>query len=384
MRYFDFAASTPISKQSLDVFNQLSVRCFGNASSLHDSGGEAKYILDHAREDLALQIGADARGIYFTSGGTESNLLSIISLAKARRHYGNHLIVTAGEHPSVDSAMEYLKTDGFCVTVIPFTETGVIDLGKLDQAIGDETILISVQHVNPEIGTIQPIKKIAERIERKNILLHCDCVQSLGKIDVRPIVRWIDAMTFSSHKVYGPKGVGAVYINPRHRLVPVFPGLIQESGFRGGTLNVPGIAAFVTAAADCIKEERADYLTLRRAFLGRLEGTAERFTIYEGASRESQLPQIIGLGVKQLEGQLVMLELNRRGFAVSTGSACQAGMQHAAKTMTAMGIAGQQAKEFIRISFGKGTTEESVIQLADELVKIASMYRVNPISSRQV
>ncbi|MEK3934554.1 IscS subfamily cysteine desulfurase [Sporosarcina sp. FSL W7-1349] len=373
MYYFDYAASTPLLPAASQVFCTLSERCFGNTSSLHDFGGEAQNVLAYARTELAQLIGVEDDGIYFTGGGTEGNLLALISLAMAHQHRGRHIITSAGEHPSVDSAMDYLKAQGFSVTTIPFDSSGTVDLDKLAQAIREDTILLSVQHINPEIGTIQPIEEIAGLIAGRGILFHSDCVQSFGKVDLRLLAKWVDAITVSSHKIYGPKGVGAVYIHPKHRYSPVFPGAVHEGGFRGGTVNVPGIAAFVTAAKIAVDEEIGNpaYLSMRQVFYDKIKDAQELFTLYEAAGQERQLSQIIGLGVHHVEGQLIMLELNRHGFAISTGSACQVGQQHASKTMVAMEIDPQTAKGFIRISFGRDTTVESVDLLAARLIEAA-------------
>ncbi len=374
MHYFDYAATTPLHPEAAHVYSKLAQACYGNTSSLHEVGTEAQNMLALCREELAAMLDVHAAGLYFTGGGTESNLLSIISLAKANRHIGNHIITTAGEHPSIDSALTYLQEDGFTVTTIPFTEEGIVDLQLFEKALTNETILVSIQHINPEIGTIQPLEKIAAIVKERSILLHSDCVQSFGKIDIKPIARLVDSLTISSHKVYGPKGVGVAYIHPRHRLVPVFPGLVHESGFRGGTINVPGIAAFITAASQSINREH-DYQTLRQVFLDKVMDYPHLFTIYQTNDTQQQLPQIIGLGVKNVEGQLIMLELNRLGFAISTGSACQVGQQHASKAMMALQIDPQRAKEFIRISFGSSTTMASVESLAEQLIQIALEVR---------
>ncbi|WP_318617424.1 IscS subfamily cysteine desulfurase [Sporosarcina sp. YIM B06819] len=370
MHYFDYAATTPLHPEAAHVYGKLAQACYGNTSSLHEVGTEAQNMLAFCREELAAMLGVPAAGLYFTGGGTESNLLSIISLAKANRHKGKHIVTTVGEHPSIDSALAYLQEEGFTITTIPFTEEGFVDLHLFEKALTSETILVSIQHINPEIGTIQPLEKIAAIVKERSILLHSDCVQSFGKIDVKPIARIVDSLTISSHKVYGPKGVGVAYIHPRHRLVPVFPGLVHESGFRGGTVNVPGIAAFITAASHVNNYEH-DYQTFRQAFLDKVMTYPELFTIYQTSNRAQQLPQIIGLSVKNVEGQLIMLELNRLGFAISTGSACQVGQQHASKAMMALQIDEQHAKEFIRISFGASTTMANVQALADKLIQIA-------------
>lgn len=374
MHYFDYAATTPLHPEAAHVYSKLAQACFGNTSSLHEVGAEAQNMLALCREELAAMLDVHPAGLYFTGGGTESNILSIISLAKANRHKGNHIVTTMGEHPSIDSALAYLQEDGFTLTAIPFTEEGFVDLQVFEEALTSETILVSIQHINPEIGTIQPLEKIAAIVKERSILLHSDCVQSFGKVDLKPIARIVDSLTISSHKVYGPKGVGVAYIHPRHRLVPVFPGLVHESGFRGGTVNVPGIAAFIAAASHLTNLEH-EYQTFRQAFLDKVMVYPNLFTIFQTSDSQHQLPQIIGLGVKNVEGQLIMLELNRLGFAISTGSACQVGQQHASKAMMALQIDTQQAKEFIRISFGNSTTMANVQALADQLIQIALKIR---------
>ena len=372
MNYFDYAATTPLHPEAANVYLKLAQQCYGNTSSLHEIGAEAQNMLTYCRQQIAEMLNVNSTGIYFTSGGTESNLLSIISLAKANRHKGNHIITTAGEHPSVDSAMTYLQEEGFTVTVIPFTREGVVDLDLFQKALTAQTILASVQHINPEIGTIQPLEQIAAILRERNILLHSDCVQSFGKVDVKPVARLVDSLTISSHKIYGPKGVGMVYIHPRHRLIPVFPGLVNESGFRGGTVNVPGIAAFATAAgyANDSVEQSKSFRRLRDVFLKKVALHNKWFTVYQASHEARQLPHIIGLSVKNVEGQLIMLELNRRGFAISTGSACQVGQQQTSKAMMALQIDEQKAKGFIRISFGRDTTLENVNDLAECLIDI--------------
>ena len=372
VNYFDYAATTPLNSEAADIYTKLSKSCFGNTSSLHEVGAEAQNILSYSRAELAKMLGVEAAGIYFTGGGTESNLLSIISLAKANKHKGNHIITTLGEHPSIDSALEYLSHNGFVITKIPFTADGLVNLDELEKAITRHTILVSIQHVNPEIGTIQPIEEISTVVRKHGILLHSDCVQSFGKVELKPIAKVVDSLTISAHKVYGPKGVGVAYIHPRHRLVPVFPGLVHESGFRGGTVNVPGIAAFITAIklADEYEKSSVKFESIRKLFLTKLAEDPELFTVHESKDPNKQLPQIIGLRVHNMEGQLMMLELNRHGFAISTGSACQIGQQSASKAMLALQINPQQAMEFIRISFGKSTTLESVNALADCLIRL--------------
>jgi len=383
LNYFDYAASTPLNAQAATVYTKLSSSCYGNTSSLHEVGAEAQNVLAYSRAELAKVLGVQSAGIYFTGGGTESNLLSIISLAKANRHRGNHIISTLGEHPSIDSALEYLSEDGFNITKIPFTTDGFIDLDLLEKAITNDTILVSAQHINPEIGTIQPIEAISVMLKKRNILLHSDCIQSFGKVDLKPIAKVVDCLTISSHKVYGPKGVGVAYIHPRHRLDPVFPGLVHESGFRGGTINVPGIASFLTAVQQIpdYKESANTFKIYRESLLLKLARYPEIFTIHESFQNNKQLSQIIGLRVNNIEGQLMMLELNRKGFAISTGSACKVGQQTTSKIMLAIQIDTEKAREFIRISFGEETTLESVNALADQLIIISKQIHGDKVTA---
>ncbi len=383
MHYFDYAASTPLHPQAAKVYENFSQHCYGNTTSLHEIGSEAKNIVTYCRNQFASRLGVDVEGIYFTSGGTESNLLSIISLAKANQHKGKHIITTLGEHPSVDSAFEYLEDDGFSITKIPFIKEGTVDLNLLAKAITDETILISVQHSNPEIGIIQPIEEIALLANTHGILLHSDCVQSFGKIELENIAKCVDSLTLSGHKFYGPKGIGIAYIHPRHRIVPVFPGLIHEAGFRGGTLNVPAIAAMSEALSQLeptIDRENS-MQSFRDLFVSKLSTYPEFFSIYSATNKKNQLPHIVGLRTRQTEGQLMMLELNRHGYAISTGSACQVGQLNASKIMIALKIEPEQAKEFIRISFGKSTTLHSVMTLADRMIQIQQQLQRTKTSS---
>ncbi|MBS4173684.1 IscS subfamily cysteine desulfurase [Bacillus sp. FJAT-49736] len=372
MLYFDYAATTPMDEEVLSVYGEIAKNIYGNTSSLHNIGANAEQVLDKCRTSLANMLQVHRQGIYFTSGGTEGNLLSIISLAKSSSKKGKHIITSIGEHASVHSAIKFLKMDGFEISCIPYTPDGIIDIQALKAEIRPDTILITIQHVNSELGTIQPIRDISAITRERNILFHCDCVQSFGKINIAEISPLIDSLTISSHKIYGPKGVGAVYVNPKLHIVPVFPGFHHENGFRGGTVNVPGIAAFIFAAQKIQTENKQKtYEKLRDIFLYKLNSHPDRFEIFQASDKNKQLPQIIGLCVTGLEGQLTMLECNRNGYAISTGSACQVGQQEPSQAMKALRIDNQRANEFIRITFGKETKECHVAELADYLIQLS-------------
>ncbi|OZI10256.1 cysteine desulfurase [Bacillaceae bacterium SAS-127] len=368
MPYFDYAATTPICEEALDVYIEASRQFFGNSSSLHDDGSRARFLLDRCREQLATLIGGEQEGIYFTSGGTESNLLAIISLAKQKKNEGTHVITTMAEHSSVHAAMSYLEKEGFQITRLPLNSQGLLDLSTLEAAIRPETILVCLQSINSEIGTIQPVIEAGKILKEKGILLHCDCVQAFGKIDLQPLLPYVTSLSIAAHKIYGPKGVGAAYLSPAIPWQPLFPGISHEKGFRGGTVDVPAIAAFVAAAEKVCQSYSLDQEWRLRERLKDLL-TNSRYEWIE-ADQEHQLPSIIGIKLARTEGQLIMLTLNEHGFSISTGSACQASIEGGTKAVQAMGLSEEEAKQFFRISFGEPTTLAEVDALAKRLLKI--------------
>ncbi|KHD84564.1 IscS subfamily cysteine desulfurase [Heyndrickxia ginsengihumi] len=371
MYYFDYAATTRMGERALEAYIETAKHFYGNSESLHDIGSNAHEVVEKGRKFLEEFLQVPAHSIYFTSGGTEGNLLSIISLAKGASKKGKHIISSMAEHTSVHSALSYLEENGYEITKIPFLNNGTVDLEQLKKAVRPDTILVTIQHVNQEIGTIQPIKEISNMIRGEKILFHTDCVQSFGKIDVKSIIPYVDSITISSHKVYGPKGVGAVYMNPSSIWKPVFPGLTHENGFRGGTVNIPGIISFIVAVEEVPSSDhlKRDW-ELRKAFQ---DIVRDAMMFIEGEA-ESQLPSIIGGMISHIEGQLVMLECNKRGFAISTGSACQEGQEGGVKAVEAIGYSSSAVNQFFRISFGKHTTEEEIIYLGKTIKEIAYQY----------
>ncbi|MGM0844095.1 MAG: IscS subfamily cysteine desulfurase [Bacillota bacterium] len=375
MKYFDYAATTPINPEALQVYMEAASHFYGNTSSLHDTGAKAAQLLQECRKTLARLLGVSSEGIYFTSGGTEANQLGILSLALENQHRGKHIITGMAEHSSVHSAMGYLKEQGFQITSLPFNSEGMISLKDLEKSIRHDTILISIAHANGEIGSIQTIKNIANFINDKGILLHTDMVQSFGKSDLSELAPLVDSLSVSSHKIYGPKGVGAVYIHPKHAARSIFPNQTHEGGLRGGTVNTPGIAAFISAAESaCSDLHPSKYQELRELFIGGLKAHLKESAVILEAPKDNQMPHVIGLCLKGLQGQWVMLECNRRGFGISTGSACQTGQQAVSKTVRALGLSEEEGKEFIRISLGKDTTKEDVTELVQALADIRKKH----------
>jgi cysteine desulfurase len=382
MKYFDCAATVPMDEEALSAYVEISKMYFGNSESHHNIGISARDVLENGRSILAEQMGVEPKGLFFTSGGTESNLLAIISLARKAREIGrgNHIITAESEHASVLSAVHFLEKEGFQITKLKMKKNGQISTEQVLENLRPDTILISIQHVNQEIGTLQPIQEISRLIDRKKVLFHTDCVQSFGKVDIREIIPYVDSISVASHKIGGPKGVGAVYIHPDCSYEPVFPLLSQEDGFRGGTINVPGIAAFAVAAA---KTDPPSYWKecSRKRKLFRSALPDFPYTIYE-AKQSVQLPSIIGMTMDGIEGQLVMLECNRLGFAISTGSACSEGKGEGAKTITAMREPDASAKQFFRISFSDQTPDFDIIELAKTLYEISRRFSPGSLAQR--
>ncbi|WP_043934251.1 IscS subfamily cysteine desulfurase [Bacillus sp. EB01] len=376
MNYFDFAATTPMGREALEVYNQVSTQFFGNPNSLHDRGGAARDIVEESRILIAQSFGVSSEGLYFTSGGSEGNFLGIEALLSARHKEGKHIITAYAEHSSVSGVLNRLENNGYEITRLPFTSSGTIDMSAFKDAIRPDTVVAAIQLVNPEIGTIQPIEEIGMICKSSGILFHSDFVQAAGKMDIRPLTSSVSSFSVSGHKLYGPKGIGCVYINPEVAWKPFFPGTSHERGLRPGTLNVPAIAAMTTAAEKAVRhipENLNRFAALRTEFLLGLEPLRGKHAIF-GSTGEKQYPAIIGLGITGIEGQWLMLECNRLGYAISTGTACHSGMQSPSKTMQAIGIDGKQAKEFVRISFGTSTSETDVKKLAASIVGIAGKF----------
>lgn len=374
MIYFDFAATTPLDREAAEVYAKVATEYFGNSNSLHDIGSQATDILENCRSRLAALLGVDKNGLYFTSGGSEGNFLAIEALMSAAEKGKNHIITSTAEHSSVHGVLKRLEKSGFAITYLSYTPQGVISLEELEAAIKPETALICIQHVNSEIGTVQPIESIAKICQRQQLFFHSDFVQSFGKLALKNVAQLVSSFSFSGHKIYGPKGIGAVYIDPAVSRTSFFPGTTHEKGLRPGTVNVPAIAAMTVAAEKIFAEIPAEweqFHSLREAFLQTLAPIKERLNLF-GSQGTEQLPGIIGLAVSGIEGQWLMLECNRHGFAISTGSACHTGMQSPAKTMLALGLNQQQAKEFIRISFGRTTSLADVQKLGEAIVRIVN------------
>lgn len=366
MIYLDHAATTPISDKALEVYLNVARHYFGNASSMHDEGSSAQQILEASTKTLAITLNARPKDIFFTSGASESSFLAIYSLLKARD--GKHIITTPIEHSSVRNIYIKLEQDGYEVSTVSVDEFGRVDFKDLKSLVRDDTALASIQHVNSEIGTIQDLEAIGDFLHSKNILLHSDCVQSFGRIPLNVQSLNADAISISGHKIYGPKGVGAVWMNPKVNWKPVFPDSDNQNKFKPGTPDVPSIAAFAAAAKHITQnspKEQNRIGSFRKKLIAELKQLPFELEIIEHP--EHKVPNILGLRFPGMEGQFLMLECNQAGLAISTGSACQVGSEKPNKTMTAIGKSEQEAREFIRLSFGKDNSEDQISQILQKM-----------------
>lgn len=375
MIYLDNAATTPMSETALKVYSHVARQYYGNASSLHDPGSSARQIQEASAKTIADTLNARAKDIYFTSGASEANALSILSLLKGTEKKGRHLITTQIEHSSVRNVFNKLEQENYEVTRLPVNDHGEVEIEELKKAIREDTILTSVQHVNSEIGTIQQIAEIGELLHTHGILFHSDCVQSFGKIplDVRELNA--DAITFSAHKIYGPKGAGAAWLNPANEWKPVFPDTSGKKEFRSGTSDIPSIAAFAAAAKEMHQgreDEQKRMHQFRDQFLEALTKIGIAF-VAEGHPT-NHIPNILGLRFPGMEGQFFMLECNQAGLAISTGSACQVGSDRPNITMEATGKTEQESREFIRLSFGKQNELTQIPHIIEKMSSILSKH----------
>ncbi|MCT2537971.1 IscS subfamily cysteine desulfurase [Aquibacillus koreensis] len=368
MIYLDYAATTPMSTQALQVYSEVSKNYFGNANSLHDLGTSSKDIVTQCKIELAKFIEAPSNGIFFTSGGTESNMLAIQNLLKASQNKGKHIITTAIEHSSLFNYFNQLeKEHGYTVTYLGIDKKAQVDIQHIQQAITSETVLVSIQHANSEIGAIQSLKEIGDFLHKHDVLFHSDCVQTFGKIPISVKACNLDSISISSHKNYGPKGVGAIYLNPN--LV-----LYQPTNVKPGTTDVAGVAAFIAAMqenAPYMEKEYQRIKVLRDLFVSEV---VKRDIAAEVLTFDQQMPHIISLLLDRVKGDYAMLEFNRAGIAISTGSACSIGHQEPSRTILALGKSADEAKRLIRLSLGKSTEQADLEKAAKVCQNIISHY----------
>lgn len=360
--YLDNAATTCVDKRVLSSMLPFLADHYGNASSLHCFGTIVKEQIVKSKEQIAHLLNCEPEEIVFTSSGTEANNFALKGIAFANRSRGNHIIVSSIEHDCILNACKWLETQGFFVTYLPVDNSGLIDTEFLKRCINPKTILVSVMHVNNEIGTIQPISEIGMICKERNVLFHTDACQSFGKIPVN--MKYIDLLTINSHKIYGPKGIGALIIKKKSKITPLLHGGGQESGLRSSTENIAGIAGFAKAVELCFAEMNEEYKRisiLQKKLKSYLSNNIEG--VYFNGSIENRLPHNINFCISGLEGEAIrlLLLLDEQGIAVSSGSACSSnGGNHASHVLQAIGLNQFEARGSIRISLGRYNTEKEI------------------------
>lgn len=374
--YFDHSATTPVHPDVAEEMLRYASDIFGNPSSIHSFGREAKKALDTARNKVAESIGARTEEVVFTSGGTESDHMAIKGVVYANRKRGNHIITSAVEHHAVLDTCKALEKEGFELTVLPVDSFGMVSPQDAAGAIKDNTILITVMHANNEVGTIQPISEIGEIAREKGVLFHTDAVQSVGKIPVNVDDLKVDLLSVSGHKIYAPKGVGALYIRQGINWRPYEFGGGQERSHRPGTENVPGIAALgkaVELAARDMAEENAR-LTLLRDKL--IKGILEKIDHVKLAGHPSiRLPNNVNFVFEYIDGGAMLLNLDMHGVAASSGSACTAGTVNPSHVLLAMGVPQAAAHGSLRLTLGRSNTEKDVDEFINLMPQIINRLR---------
>jgi len=376
--YLDHSATTPVDLEVATLMMTYYTEKYGNPSSVHGFGREAKQALEEARRQVAELIGATPQEVTFTSGGTEADNLAILGTAEAMRKKGKHLITSAIEHHAVLETCEYLEKNGFELNVIPVDPEGIVSVEDVRKAVRPDTILISVMHANNEVGAIQPIVEIGKLAKELGITFHVDAVQSLGKIPINVKEMNIDLLTVSSHKIYGPKGVGALYIRKGVRIVPLTHGGSQEKRRRSGTENTPGIIGF-GKACELIGKRMAKEDELQMKLRDKLmNGILERikYVKVNGPLGEKRLPNNVNVSIRFVEGESLLLSLDMLGIAASSGSACTSGSLDPSHVLLAMGLVHEIAHGSLRFSLGRQNTEEEIDYVLEQLPKIVERLRM--------
>lgn len=374
--YFDHSATTPVHPAVAREMIPYITENFGNPSSMHFFGRAAKKAVEEAREKVALSIGAKPEEIVFTAGGTESDNMAIKGAAYANRNKGNHIITSAVEHHAVLDTCRALEKDGFTVTFLPVDGCGMVSPESVAEAITDKTILISIMHANNEVGTIMPVPEIGQLAREKGILFHTDAVQSMGKIPVNVDDLQVDFLSISGHKIYAPKGIGALYIRQGAQWQPVSHGGGQENNRRPGTENVPGIVALGKAIELAVADMEKESARLARLRDRIINGVMEKIPYaHLNGHPKKRIPNHVNFSFEFIEGEALLLNLDMRGVAASSGSACTAGSGQASYVLLAMGIPNEVARGSLRLTLGRDNTEEDVDYLLEVLPPIVEKLR---------
>lgn len=377
----DHSATTPVASEVLVAMLPYFSDKFGNASSLHWFGREAKEALEESREKVSRLLKADPEDIVFTSGGTESDNLALKGIARKNRNLGRHIITSIIEHPAILETCRSLEQEGFSVTYLPVNPEGLVEVSDLEQAIRPDTILISIMHANNEIGTLQPLEEIGKLASERDIFFHTDAVQSVGKVPVDVDALGVDLLSLSAHKLYGPKGVGALYIRRGTKIESISTGGGHEKGLRSGTENVAGVVG-LAKAADLAYENMStegQRLTELRDRLASL--VLDRVSdAWVNGSMKKRLPGSLNFGFSYVEGESLLLYLDSMGIAVSTGSACSSHKLEPSHVLMALGLKPNECHGSLRITMGRSNTQEEVDYVAECIQEAVNRFRrISPL-----
>jgi len=385
--YMDYTAGMPVDQRVIEAMTPYLSQIYGNPSSIHSWGNEARKALEEARAKVAALIGAKkSEEIVFTSGGTESNNLAIKGVAYRNKDRGNHIVTTTIEHMSVMNSCKHLTKQGFNVTHVPVDKYGVIDIPSLEKAITDKTILVSVMYANGEIGTIQPIKEIGEIAHQKKAFFHVDAVAAAGQVPINVEDENIDLLSISSNDMYGPRGVGALYIKTGTRIEPIIHGGGQERGLRSGTENVPAIVGMGKAAEIAKTEKKAEsqrLVRLRDKFIkGVLKTVPSSFLNGHPTQR---LPNNVNVRFSYIEGESLILSLDMLGIACSSGSACTSKTLEPSHVLLAIGLKHEEAHGSLLFTLGKQNNEEDVDYVLNALPDVVKRLRaISPLTPKEL
>lgn len=381
IRYFDHAATTATKEEVLKEMLPYFTLNYGNASSIYSIGRRSKKAVEESRHKVANAIGAEAKEIYFTSCGSESDNLAIKGVAFANKEKGNHIITTKIEHPAVLHTCQHLEREGFRVTYLNVDSEGLINLKELEEAITSQTILISIMFANNEIGTIQPIKEIGEIAKRHNIYFHTDAVQAIGNVRINVNELNIDLLSMSAHKFYGPKGMGALYVRNGVKFEKIQDGGHQERNMRAGTENVAGIVGLgkaIELAYENFDEYNKKLTDLRDYYFSQVEEKIPDIKI--NGHRTKRLPGNANISFKFIEGESLLMYLDARGICASTGSACASGSLDPSHVLLAIGLPHEIAHGSLRVTFGDDNSKDDVDFLVDTLVEVvAKLRKMSPL-----
>jgi cysteine desulfurase len=384
--YFDYNATTPLSPEVLEQLVPALSEVYGNASSIHQTGQQAKQKLEAARRQVAEFLGCSSKEVVFTGGGTESNNLSIFGPVRNHTASRKHVITTAIEHPSVLKACAQLERDGVEVTYVRVGSSGVVDPADVRKAIRPDTVLITVMHVNNETGAVQPVREIAEIANDADVLIHIDGVQAAGRVPIDVHALDVDLYSISGHKMQAPKGIGALYIRKGVKIEAMLHGGRQENGVRAGTENVPSAIA-LGCAAEWLSRNQTELMMhvselrdrLEQGVVGRVANTSVN------CSRSMRVPNTTNIRFNGIDGEPLLISLDLRGFSVSSGSACSSGAVEPSHVLTAMGLSKEEARSCLRFSLGRGNTVEEVDRLIEAIVEsVAKLRRISPARSAHV